>query len=57
MANVMSGEGNGDERDRAWRWKSETELQQRKGKEFGNSPNKRTRLEFSDFESERASKL
>jgi sarcosine oxidase/L-pipecolate oxidase len=50
MANVLSGEGNGEERDRAWRWKSEAELARREAKEFGNSPGKRVRHEFSDFE-------
>lgn len=57
MANVMSGNGNGRERDRAWRWKSEAELKERDGKEFGNSPSKRERLDLGDFEDERRSKL
>jgi hypothetical protein len=50
MANVLSGAGNGAERDRAWRWKSAAELARRESKEFGDSPGKRVRYEFSDFE-------
>jgi hypothetical protein len=50
MANVMSGQGNGAERDKAWAWKSEAELARCESKEFGNSPRKRVRYEFSDFE-------
>jgi sarcosine oxidase/L-pipecolate oxidase len=50
MANVMSGRGNGAERDKAWAWKSEAELARRESKEFGSSPRKRVRVEFSDFE-------
>jgi sarcosine oxidase/L-pipecolate oxidase len=57
MANILSGKGNGEERNRAWRWKNETELTQREGKEFGNSLGKRMRLEFSDVEDGPASKL
>jgi hypothetical protein len=50
MANVMSGVGNGAERDKAWAWKSAAELARRESKEFGESPRKRVRYEFSDFE-------
>jgi sarcosine oxidase/L-pipecolate oxidase len=57
MANVLSGEGNGEERDRAWQWKSEAELARREAKEFGNSPSKRVRREFSDFEDGPKSKI
>ncbi|KAL5117409.1 hypothetical protein ACEQ8H_004725 [Pleosporales sp. CAS-2024a] len=54
VAKVLKGETCGEEKDRAWRWKSETERNGRGGLEFGNS-GKRTadskkELRFDDDE-------
>ncbi|KAF1931348.1 fructosyl amino acid oxidase [Didymella exigua CBS 183.55] len=54
LLNVLNGESNGDEKDRAWKWKSEKELKQRGAKEFGNSPRNVNRRELRDFEEEKA---
>ncbi|CBX94146.1 hypothetical protein IAQ61_004017 [Plenodomus lingam] len=58
MLNVLKGKSNGEEKDRAWRWKSSQELTQRSGKEFGNSARNGQRRELKDYEdAERSSKL
>ncbi|KZM28804.1 oxidoreductase [Ascochyta rabiei] len=54
MLNVLNGQSNGEEKDRAWKWKSEDELKRRAAKEFGDSPRKAERREFRDFEEEKA---
>lgn len=54
LLNVLNGQSNGEEKDRAWKWKSEEELQNRGAKEFGNSPRNPNRLELRDFEEDRA---
>jgi sarcosine oxidase/L-pipecolate oxidase len=40
MCNVLKGQSNGDEKDRAWKWKSGEELKKKQAKEFGDSPRK-----------------
>jgi sarcosine oxidase/L-pipecolate oxidase len=57
MSNVLKGKSNGEEKDTAWKWKSEEELQQRKGKEFGDSPRNGERKELSEYDDNIASKL
>lgn len=57
LLNVLNGESNGEEKDRAWKWKSEEELKERGAKEFGDSARNSDRRELKDFEVERASKL
>ncbi|KAF3006911.1 hypothetical protein E8E13_011192 [Curvularia kusanoi] len=54
LLNVINGKSNGEEKDRAWKWKSETELNERGSKEFGNSPRNDDRRELRDFEEEKA---
>lgn len=54
ILNVLNGKSNGEEKDRAWKWKSEDELKERGAKEFGNSPRNSNRRELSDFEEEKA---
>lgn len=54
ILNVLSGTSNGEEKDRAWKWKSEDELKERGAKEFGNSPRNGDRREFREFEEEKA---
>ncbi|KAH6632936.1 fructosyl amino acid oxidasesarcosine oxidase [Boeremia exigua] len=54
LLNVIEGKSNGEEKDRAWKWKSEDELKERCAKEFGNSPRNEHRRELSDFEEEKA---
>ncbi|KAH7348024.1 fructosyl amino acid oxidase [Pyrenochaeta sp. MPI-SDFR-AT-0127] len=50
MCNILNGKSNGDERNKAWKWKNEEELKRRQGKEFGDSPRKGERWEISSFE-------
>ncbi|CAO2655524.1 Nn.00g043270.m01.CDS01 [Neocucurbitaria sp. VM-36] len=50
MCNLLCGKSNGEEKDRAWGWKSEQQLGERGGKEFGDSPRKEERKELRDFE-------
>ena len=58
MCKILRGESNGAEKDRAWKWKSEEELKERRGKEFGESARKGVRRELKEFEgAERSSKL
>ena len=58
MCNILEGKSNGEEKDRAWKWKNEAELKERNGKEFGSSPWHAQRRELSDYEdSRRSSKL
>lgn len=57
MCNVLTGKGNGEEKDTAWKWKSAEELQCRKGKEFGESPRDCDKKELSEYEEGAASKL
>lgn len=58
MWNILNGRSNGQERDRAWKWKTEEELKKRQGKEFGASPKNVERREMSSFEEAgRGSKL
>ncbi|KAI4619941.1 hypothetical protein J4E80_004465 [Alternaria sp. BMP 0032] len=57
MCNVLSGKGNGEEKDTAWKWKSAEELSCRKGKEFGESPRDCDKKELSEYEEGAASKL
>lgn len=58
MLNVLDGKSNGEEKDEAWKWKSEEELKRKQGKEFGDSPRKGSRTELSEYEdAERTSKL
>ncbi|KAF2122453.1 fructosyl amino acid oxidasesarcosine oxidase [Lophiotrema nucula] len=52
MCNVLEGKSNGEEKDGAWKWKTEEELKQRKGKEFGASSRNLIRRELSDYEDE-----
>lgn len=54
LLNVLNGKSNGDEKDRAWKWKNEDELKQRGAKEFGNSPRNSSRRELKGFEQENA---
>ena len=54
LLNVVNGKSNGEEKDRAWKWKSEDELKERGAKEFGDSPGKSERGELRDFEEEKA---
>ncbi|KAJ4359988.1 uncharacterized protein N0V89_000547 [Didymosphaeria variabile] len=54
LLNVLYGKSNGEEKDRAWKWKNEVELEERGAKEFGESPRNRTRLDLNDFEEEKA---
>lgn len=54
LLNVIEGKSNGEEKDRAWKWKSENELKERCAKEFGNSPRNDDRRELNDFEDEKA---
>ncbi|KAL1594824.1 hypothetical protein SLS59_008637 [Nothophoma quercina] len=54
LLNVVNGQSNGEEKDRAWKWKSEEELKERGAKEFGNSPRNDSRRELSEFEDDRA---
>ena len=54
LLNVLNGKSNGEEKDRAWKWKSEDELKERGAKEFGNSPRDGGRRELRDFEKEKA---
>lgn len=54
MLNVLNGKSNGEEKDRAWKWKSQEELKQRAAKEFGDSPRKGKRRELRDYEEEKA---
>jgi sarcosine oxidase/L-pipecolate oxidase len=54
LLNVLNGKSNGEEKDRAWKWKSEEELRERAAKEFGHSTRKNERRQLSDFEEERA---
>ncbi|KAK7179014.1 hypothetical protein DPSP01_013156 [Paraphaeosphaeria sporulosa] len=54
LLNVLNGESNGEEKDRAWKWKSEEELKERGAKEFGESPRNGNRPELRDFEEEKA---
>ena len=57
MSNVLKGKSNGEEKDTAWKWKSEEELQQRQGKEFGDSPRNGERKELSAYDENITSKL
>lgn len=58
MLNVLKGKTNGEEKDQAWRWKSEPELTRRHGKEFGDSPRNGQRRELKNYEDvERSSRL
>jgi sarcosine oxidase/L-pipecolate oxidase len=57
MSNVLKDKSNGEEKDAAWKWKSEEELQQRQGKEFGDSPRNGERKELSEYDDNIASKL
>jgi sarcosine oxidase/L-pipecolate oxidase len=57
LLNVLNGKSNGEEKDRAWKWKSEDELKERGAKEFGDSPRNSDRMELRDYEGARASKL
>jgi sarcosine oxidase/L-pipecolate oxidase len=57
MSNVLKDKSNGEEKDTAWKWKSEEELRQRKGKEFGDSPRNGERKELSECEDAVMSKL
>lgn len=54
MLNVLNGVSNGEEKDRAWKWKSEDELKERGAKEFGENAREGERPELRDFEDERA---
>ena len=54
LLNVINGRSNGEEKDRAWKWKTEAELNERGSKEFGNSPRNDNRRELKDFEDEKA---
>lgn len=54
LLNVLNGKSNGEEKDRAWKWKSEDELKERCAKEFGNSPRNEDRRELRSFEEEKA---
>ncbi|KAJ8119093.1 hypothetical protein OPT61_g63 [Boeremia exigua] len=54
LLNVLNGISNGEEKDRAWKWKNEDELKERRAKEFGNSPRNSDRRELRDFEDEKA---
>ncbi|KAF1831758.1 fructosyl amino acid oxidase [Decorospora gaudefroyi] len=57
MINVLKGLSNGEEKDRAWKWKSKEELGEKKGKEFGDSPRNGARNELAEYESGMSSKL
>jgi sarcosine oxidase/L-pipecolate oxidase len=50
MSNILKGKSDGEEKDTAWKWKSEEELQRRQGKEFGVSPRNWERKELSDYD-------
>ncbi|KAF3050099.1 hypothetical protein E8E11_002515 [Didymella keratinophila] len=54
ILNVLNGKSNGEEKDRAWKWKSEEELKERGAKEFGSSPRNGDRRELREFEEEKA---
>ena len=54
ILNVLIGKSNGEEKDRAWKWKSEEELKGRGAKEFGNSPRNGNRRELREFGEEKA---
>jgi sarcosine oxidase/L-pipecolate oxidase len=54
LLNVLNEKSNGEEKDRAWKWKSEDELKERGAKEFGESPRNGTRPELREFEEEKA---
>lgn len=54
LLNVLNGKSNGEEKDRAWKWKSEDELKERGAKEFGESPRNENRRELKDFDEEKA---
>ncbi|KAJ4985172.1 L-pipecolate oxidase 2 [Stagonosporopsis vannaccii] len=53
LLNVIDGRSNGEEKDRAWKWKNEDELKKRGAKEFGNSPRSGSRRELNDFVNDR----
>jgi sarcosine oxidase/L-pipecolate oxidase len=57
MSNVLNGKSNGEEKDTAWKWKSEVELRRRRGKEFGDSPRNGERRELYDYDDDFVSKL
>jgi sarcosine oxidase/L-pipecolate oxidase len=52
--NVLNGKSNGEEKDRAWKWKNEEELREKGAKEFGNSPRNGDRRELQEFDAEKA---
>lgn len=52
MSKILKGESNGGEKDRAWGWKSNEQLKEKKGKEFGDSPRKVVRTQLKEFETE-----
>jgi sarcosine oxidase/L-pipecolate oxidase len=54
LLNVLDDKSNGEEKDRAWKWKSEDELKERGAKEFGESPRNGPRPELKEFEEEKA---
>lgn len=54
LLNVIEGKSNGEEKDRAWKWKNGEELKEKAAKEFGNSPRNSDRKELREFEDEKA---
>lgn len=59
MCNVLKGQSNGEEKDRAWKWRSGEELKQKGTKEFGDGPRKEgMRRDLREYEdTDRSSKL
>ncbi|KAF1936163.1 fructosyl amino acid oxidase [Clathrospora elynae] len=57
MCNVLNGHSNGEEKDRAWKWKSGHELQRREGKEFGDNARKSVRKDLREYEDGVSAKL
>jgi sarcosine oxidase/L-pipecolate oxidase len=55
VAKVLKGESCGEEKDAAWKWKSEEELRKSCGLEFGQSGKKEVggRKDFAEYERER----
>lgn len=48
IAKIMNGESCGEEKDKAWRWKSAEELQKRGTKEFGEKDDARERVRWTE---------
>ncbi|KAL1592245.1 hypothetical protein SLS60_011322 [Paraconiothyrium brasiliense] len=54
LLNVLDGKSNGEEKDRAWKWKNEAELKERAAKEFGESPRNGNRPDLNDYLEDKA---